>query len=85
MGAKVTKGWEDAPPYSYAHSVSAATTAILSSAGIDNKDDGDWPVLIGPSPVSGTDFDLVAQEDQEDDAEVKLGKKKEAIAYVVFE
>jgi hypothetical protein len=42
-------------------------------------------VLVEPSPVSGTDFNLVAQEDQEGDAEVKLGKKKDAIAYIVFE
>lgn len=85
LGANIVKGWEDAPPYTYSHGVSAATTAILSSAGIDNTDDGDWPVLIEPSPVSGTDFDVVAQEDQEADAEVELGIKNEAIAYIVFE
>ena len=85
LGSKNTKGWEDSPPYSYSHSVSGATTVILSSAGIDNKDDGDWLVLIGPSPVSGSDFELVAQEDQEADAEVELGKKKERAAYIVFE
>lgn len=85
LGSKDTKGWDDSPPYSYSHSVSGATTVILSSAGIDNKDDGDWLVLIGPSPVSGSDFELVAQEDQEADAEVELGKKKERAAYIVFE
>lgn len=85
LGAKVTKGWDDSPPYSFSHSVSAATTVILSSAGIYNKDDGDWSVLVGPSPVSATDFDLVAQEDAETDGELELDKKKEAIAYIVLD
>ncbi len=49
------------------------------------NDDGSWPVLIEPSPVSGTDFDLVVQEDQEADAEVATGITTEEIAYIVLE
>jgi hypothetical protein len=50
-----------------------------------NKDDGDCPVLVGPSPVSATDFDLVAREDAETYGELELDKKKEAIAYIVLD
>jgi hypothetical protein len=85
VGSKATKGWDDSPPYSYSHSVSAATTALLSSGGINNNNDGDWPVLVGPSPVTGSSFNLVAQEDEMADTEVGLGANSEAIAYVVFE
>ena len=59
--------------------------AILSSAGIDNSDVGDWPILVGPSPVLGSDFDLVAQEDETSDSELELDTKSEVIAYSVFE
>jgi hypothetical protein len=61
-----------------------ATTVILSSGGMENPE-GNWPVPIEPSPVTGIDFDLVMQEDQELDTEVKTGKKKEEIAYIVLE
>jgi hypothetical protein len=54
--------------------------AILSSAGIDNSDVGDWPILVGPSPVLGSDFDLVAQEDETSDSELELDTKSEVIA-----
>jgi hypothetical protein len=84
VGLQEIKGWEDAPPYTYTHGVASATTVILSSAGMENTD-GNWPVLIEPSPVTGTDFDLVMQEDQEADAEVKTGEITEEIAYIVFE
>ena len=57
--------------------------AILSSAGIDKSDVGAWPILVGPSPVLGSDFDLVAQEDETSDSE--LDTKSEVIAYSVFE
>lgn len=84
VGLQEIKGWEDSPPYTYTHGVSAATTVILSSAGMENTD-GSWPVLIEPSPVSGTDFNLVVQEDQEADAEVATGIATEEIAYIVLE
>jgi hypothetical protein len=58
---------------------------ILSSAGIDNSDVGDWPIFVGSSPVLGSDFDLVAQEDETSDSELELDTKSEVIAYSVFE
>ena len=82
VGADTVKGWGDNPPYIYTHSVSAATTVILSSAAMDVTD-GAWPVLHEPSPVSSTDFDLVAQEDQEANAELK--HKDEQVAYIVLD
>jgi hypothetical protein len=84
VGASTVKGWDDSPPYTYSHSVSGASVVILSSAGMENTE-GDWPVLIEPSPVTGTDFDLVSQEDQEADAEVQTDTVAEQIAYIVFE
>ena len=57
--------------------------AILISTGIDKSDVGDWPILVGPSPVLGSDFDLVAQEDETSDS--GLDTKSEVIVYSVFE
>ena len=57
--------------------------AILSSAGINKSDVGDWPILVDPSPVLGSDFDLIAQEDETSDSE--LDTKSEVIVYSVFE
>ena len=57
--------------------------AILSSVGIDKSDVDAWPILVGPSPVLGSDFDLVAQEDETSDSE--LDTKSEVIVYSVFE
>lgn len=82
VGAQLARGWDDTPPYTYTHSISAATTVILSSAGMDTTD-GAWPILHEPSPVSSTDFDLVAQEDQENDAELSHGT--EQVTYLVLD
>lgn len=83
LGADTVGGWTDTPPFTYTHSVSAATTVILSAAAM-NDADGGWPILLEPSPVSGTDFDLVFQEDDKTGS-YEQAHATEQVAYVVLD
>jgi hypothetical protein len=82
LGGDTVRGWDDSPPYSYTHSLSTASTVVLSSAAMDVTN-GAWPVLHEPSPISSTDFDLVIQEDQE--ADVELSHQTEQVAFLVLD
>ncbi len=82
VGADVVQGWDDSPPYTYSHSLSGATTVVLSSAAMDDPNGG-WPILHKPSPISSNDFDLVFQEDAQADSE--LAHTTEQVAYLVLD
>ncbi len=83
LGADSVKGVDDAPAYSYLLSgLSSATSATVSSSGMDGGDGG-WAVLFGSSPVSSAQLDLAINEDQTKDTERK--HTAEQVSYLVFE
>ncbi|HET6443307.1 MAG TPA: putative Ig domain-containing protein [candidate division Zixibacteria bacterium] len=83
LGADSVQGMTNNPPYSYAISgLPAASTAIVSQAGMDGKDGG-WAHLFGANPVSAANLDLVIDEDQLSDSE--RNHSPEQVAFLVFE
>ena len=83
VGGDTVRGWTNSAPYTYTHSVSAATTVILSAVAMDGADGG-WPILDANSPVSATDFDLILQEDDKTGS-YEQNHSTEEVAYVVLD
>ncbi len=81
-GGDSVRGVGNYPPYTYAHSVDQAGTAVLSAAAMDGSDGG-WPVLYGSNPVSGGTLDIAINEDMLGDAE--RNHTTEQAASLVFE
>ncbi|MBI1355066.1 MAG: tandem-95 repeat protein [Acidobacteria bacterium] len=81
VGAAKVQGRDNAPPYSYALSLTGAFAAVVSSAGMAGPDGG-WPVLADPAAIAGGSLELFVDEDQLRDAE-RL-HAAERVAYVAF-
>jgi hypothetical protein len=83
LGAETVQGFDDAPPYSYAlpSFLSTATTALVSSAGMDGIEGG-WPMLYGAGAVSPGALGLAIEEDWYFDPE--RNHTTEQVGYVVF-
>ena len=83
LGADSVRGVSNTPPYSYGLTgLSAASTAILSSAGMDGKEGG-WPILYGSNPVTTTQLRMAIEEDWYWDSE--RSHTTEQVNYIVFE
>lgn len=82
VGADIVRGpGNSTSGYTYSHSVSGATGAILSAAGMDGGDGG-FPVLLGGNAVSGSNIVMTFDEDQVGDSE--RSHTTEQVAYLVF-
>ncbi|UII79871.1 T9SS type A sorting domain-containing protein [Flagellimonas sp. CMM7] len=82
VGSDIVRGpGNSASGYSYSHSVSDATGAILSASGMDGGDGG-FPVLLGASSISGSNIAMTFDEDQIGDSE--RNHTTEQVAYMVF-
>jgi hypothetical protein len=83
LGGDSIRGMSNKPPYTYKLSgLASASTAIVSSAGMDASDGG-WPVLYGPTAVSATKLGLAIDEDWYLYSE--RNHTTEQVGYVVFE
>jgi hypothetical protein len=83
LGADSVRGITNNPPYTYSVSgLTAAATAVLSSAAMDGFNGG-WPILYGNSPVSATSINLAIDEDQFKDSERK--HTSEQAAFIVLQ
>lgn len=82
VGSDIVRGTQNsASGYNYSHSISGATGAVLSAAGMDGGDGG-WPVLLGGSSVTGSTITMSFDEDQVGDTE--RSHTTEQVAYMVF-
>jgi len=83
LGSDSVRGVGNSPPYSYGLSgLSTASTAILSSAGMDGGEGG-WPILYGSNPVTATQLRMAIEEDWYWDSE--RGHTTEQVNYLVFQ
>jgi hypothetical protein len=83
LGADTIEGFTNSPPFSYALSgLSSASTAVVSTAGVDGGNGG-WPVLYGSTPLSSSALNLAIDEDIIGDSE--RSHISEQVAYIVFE
>lgn len=83
LGPDSVRGVSNNPPYSYGLTgLSTASTAILSSAGMDGREGG-WPILYGSNPVTATQLRMAIEEDWYWDSE--RGHTTEQVNYIVFE
>jgi len=83
LGPDSVSGVGDRPPYVYGLSgLSTASTAILSSAGMDGKDGG-WPILYGSNAVTATQLRMAIEEDWYWDSERR--HTTEQVNYLVFQ
>lgn len=83
VGADQVQGFGNNPPYGYALSgLASASVAVVSAAGMDGNDGG-WPLLYGPNPLSPTGIDLAFDEDTIGGSERR--HTTEQVAYIVFE
>ncbi len=82
LGADSILGYDDSPPYSYAHGgPSDARAAVVSSAGMDGSNGG-FPILYGSPALTSSSLDLAIDEDQIRDSErVHIS---EQVAYLVL-
>ncbi|MCP4149786.1 MAG: PKD domain-containing protein, partial [bacterium] len=83
LGADTVRGPDNnASGYTYNFSsVSNASTAILSCAGMDGNNGG-WPVLFDATSLTSTSMGLIFDEDQVKDSERK--HTTEQVAFIVF-
>ena len=83
VGSDTIRGIGNSPPYSYSLSgIANPQAAVVSSAAMDGNDGG-WPVLYGPTPLTASaHLRLGIDEDQIGDGETR--HTTEQVAYVVF-
>ena len=68
VGSDTVRGTDNGS-YTYSiNGLSNANSVVLSSAGMDGRD-GAWPILQGPTPISGSTITLAMDEDQLRDGE----------------
>ena len=85
LGSDIVRGLTDSStPYTYSlsGSLSSASAAAVSQAGMDGGD-GSWGVLAGSTPFSAASLGLYLVEDTLGDAE--QGHTDEQLGYIVFE
>lgn len=82
LGSDTVRGVDNAPPYSYTHGLTSASTAILSQAGMDGGDGG-WAILYGSAPVTASRISIAIDEDWYWDSERR--HTTEQVGYIVFE
>lgn len=82
LGADIVLGVSDGGQYNYALTgVPNADVAVVSTAAEDGGN-GSWPVMFGPTPLTGTNLRLAIDEDQIGDAE--RNHIDEQVAYLVM-
>ncbi len=84
LGSNTIQGIGNDPPYSYPLSgFSSVSSAVVSSAGMNDPDGGGWPLLYGDDPVTPGQLNLAIDEDTRGDID-RAREIPEQLAYIVF-
>jgi hypothetical protein len=82
VGPRIVRGVTNGPPYAYdVTGLASGDFAVLSSAGMRGNNGG-WPILYGPSPLSATQINLAYDEDQVRDSE--RSHNTESVSYLIL-
>jgi len=82
LGSDIVRGPDNTPPYTYNPGASGTVTVGVATMAAMDGGNGGWAALYGASPVGASYIDLIADEDQANDAERK--HTTEQVGYIVF-